>query len=175
MTTPTTLVHATDAAGEPVSLGSFNGFEIYPMPMFATIGVADPASVAAWYQAALGFGVVFTAPGPGGTPSLVHLRRHKYQDVLIVPASSGVAPGSSLTISFQAGDDITALATRARAVPAVGASAVVGPIDTPWNTTDLRVVDPAGHRLVFTSQRTTADPQLAAKWTAMMEQARQKS
>lgn len=172
MTTPTLPVRATDAASEPVSLGFFNGFEIYPMPMFATIGVADVAAVTAWYEAALGFGVVFTAPGLDGTPSLVHLRRHKYQDVLLVPAASTVAPASSFTISFQAGEDMTALATRARAVPALGASAVVGPIDTPWNTTDLRVIDPAGYRLVFTSRRTAPDPDQAARWAAMMALAR---
>lgn len=173
MTTP--IPPATDPTGEPVSLGSFNGFDIYPMPMFATIAVADVAAVASWYQAALGFSVVFTAPGQAGHPSLVHLRRHKYQDVLVTPAATDVGSPSSLTISFQADDDITSLATRAREAPALGASSVVGPIDTPWNTTDVRVTDPAGHRLVFTSRRASPDPEQVAKWSAMMERARQHS
>jgi hypothetical protein len=34
-----------------------------------------------------------------------------------------------------------------------------GPIDTPWNTRDLRVTDPAGHRLVFTGHNPNADPE----------------
>ena len=41
---------------EPQNLGTFNEFEIYPMPMFATIAVADVNGVVAWYQSALGFG-----------------------------------------------------------------------------------------------------------------------
>jgi uncharacterized glyoxalase superfamily protein PhnB len=161
---------------DPVSLGTFNGFEIYPMPMFATLSVPDVAAVTRWYQDALGFGVVFTTPGPGGAPMLVHLRRQKYQDLLVVPAPPNAAGGSSsLTISFQADEDIAALADRARAVPAVGASGVVGPIDTPWNTTDVRVTDPAGHRLVFTTRRANPDPEQAAKWAAMMDAARRRT
>ena len=167
---------AVDESGEPVALGTFNGFEVYPMPMFATLAVAAVASVAQWYQDALGFGVMFTTPGPGGAPSLVHLRRRKYQDVLVVAAASGVAAAApSLTLSFQADEDVAALAERARAVPAVGATAITGPVDTPWNTTDLRVTDPAGHRLVFTSRRTNPDPEQSARWAAMMDAARQKT
>jgi uncharacterized glyoxalase superfamily protein PhnB len=167
---------AVDASGEPVALGTFNGFEVYPMPMFATLAVPDVATVVQWYQDALGFGVMFTMPGPGGAPSLVHLRRRKYQDVLMVPATATpVAAPPSLTLTFQADDEVAALAERARAVQAVGATAVVGPIDTPWNTTDLRVTDPAGHRLVFTSRRANPDPDQAARWAAMMEAARQKA
>jgi hypothetical protein len=167
---------AVDASGEPVALGTFNGFEIYPMPMFATLAVPDVTSVAQWYQEALGFGVMFTTPGPGGAPSLVHLRRRKYQDVLLVPAAAAAAAAApSPTIGFQADGDVAALAERARVVPAVGAAAVVGPIDTPWNTTDLRVTDPAGHRLVFTSRRANPDPEQAARWAAMIEAARQKA
>ena len=176
MTNQPPAPRAVDTSGEPVALGTFNGFEIYPMPMFATLAVPDVASVAKWYQDALGFGVMFTTPGPGGTPSLVHLRRRKYQDVLVVPTASGLAAAApSLTLSFQADEDVAALAERARAVPAVGATAIVGPIDTPWNTTDLRVTDPAGHRLVFTSRRANPDPEQSARWAAMMEAARQKA
>jgi uncharacterized glyoxalase superfamily protein PhnB len=176
MTTPPLSPRAVDASGEPVALGTFNGFEIYPMPMFATLAVPDEATVARWYQDALGFGVMFTTPGPGGAPSLVHLRRRKYQDVLVVPAAAtAVAPTPSPTLTFQADEDVAALAEQARATPAVGASAIVGPIDTPWNTTDLRVTDPAGHRLVFTSRRANPDPEQAARWTALMDAARQKA
>lgn len=171
-------LRATDAAGEPISFGTFNGFEVYPMPMFATIAVADVAGVAAWYEAALGFRTMFSTPGPGGTPMLVHLRRSKYQDLLITPlaapaAASAAAP-SSLTLTFRADDDPAALADRARAVATVGPSAIVGPIDTPWNTTDVRVTDPAGHRLIFSAARANPDPEQQARWAKLMDQARQK-
>jgi hypothetical protein len=49
---------------------------------------------------------------------------------------------------------------------------LVGPVDTPWNTRDLRVVDPAGHRLVFTSRRATPDPEQASRWQAAFDEAR---
>ncbi len=60
---------------EPTTLAEFGGHEIYPMPMFATLAVADVAAVAAWYERALGFATVFRAPDAGGQPALVHLRR----------------------------------------------------------------------------------------------------
>ena len=145
---------------EPPSLGEYDGHESYPMPTFATITVADVAGIAAWYERALGFTTVFRAPDVGGQPSLVHLRRGKYQDVLLVPARPGApstdAP-SSLTLSFSADGEIDALAARARAVEPLGRSSITGPIDTPWNTRDVRVTDPAGHRLVFTGRNPNAD------------------
>ena len=153
---------------EPPTLTTFQGQEIYPMPMFPTIAVADVAAVSAWYQAALGFGVVFAAPGG----AMVHLRRRKYQDVLIVPARDGAigAPGS-LTVTFNADGELDALAARARNVAALGASNVAGPVATPWNTLDLRVVDPAGHRLVFTARNPHPDPEQAARVKAMFDAA----
>ncbi len=144
---------------EPENLGLFNGHEIYPMPMFATLPVADVAAATAWYEQALGFAVIFRAPGPGGQPSLVHLRRRKYQDLLLVPAKPGTAPNdapSTMTVSFSADGEVDALAARARGAEPVGRVAIVGPVDTPWNTRDLRVTDPGGHRLVFTGRNPNA-------------------
>jgi uncharacterized glyoxalase superfamily protein PhnB len=156
-------------ANEPPTLKTFPGHEIYPMPMFPTIAVADVATVSAWYQAALGFTVVFAAPGD----AMVHLRRRKYQDVLIVPSreSATAAPGS-LSITFNTDGELDTLAARARAVAAVGTSSVLGPVATPWNTLDLRVTDPAGHRLVFTARNPNPDPEQAARIKAMFDAAR---
>jgi hypothetical protein len=162
----------TDAQGEPADLGEFRGYEIYPMPMFATLSVTDVAGTALWYEHALGFGTVFQAPPVNGQPSLVHLRRSKYQDLLLVPAGhvAGPAP-SSLTLSFHA-TDVDALASRARGVEPFGVSSIEGPVDTLWNTRDLRVTDPAGHRLVFTSRHANPDPAQAERWKAMFDIAR---
>jgi catechol 2,3-dioxygenase-like lactoylglutathione lyase family enzyme len=160
---------------EPPRLGEFGGHEIYPMPMFVTFSVADVAALASWYERALGFAVVFEAPGPGGRPSLVHLRRRKYQDVLITPLPSGstsTEPSPALTVSFSADGEIDALAERARTAASVGRSAIVGPIDTPWNTRDLRVTDPAGHRLVFTGRNPNPDAESVARMRAMFEKGR---
>jgi len=166
---------AVDDTGEPITLGEFRGFEIYPMPMFATLAVADVAQVSQWYVQALGFGVVFQAPGVGGQLSLVHLRRAKYQDILLVPTSAtSDQPGTSLTLSFQTGD-VDALAAQARAAAGLGASSVEGPVDTPWNTHDLRVTDPAGHQLVFTGRKTNPDLSQLERWKKIFDAAREKS
>ena len=157
---------------EPPSLGEYNGHDIYPMPAFATLAVADVAGIAAWYERALGFSTVFKGPDIGGQPAMVHLRRHKYQDLLLTPAHPGATPAdapSSLTLSFSAEGEVDALAERARGVEALGRSAIAGPVDTPWNTRDLRVTDPAGHRLVFTGRNPNADPAQQARMKAMLE------
>jgi hypothetical protein len=48
---------------------------------------------------------------------------------------------------------------------------VTSPIATPWNTLDLRVIDPAGHRLVFTARNPDPDPVQAARMTAIFDAA----
>ena len=157
-------------SSEPPTLGQFGGHEIYPMPMFPTLVVTDVAGVAAWYERVLGFAIVFKAPAVGGQPSLVHLRRRKYQDVLLTPAASNATPPdtpSSITLSFNADGEVDALAGRARSHELLGRSAIVGPVDTPWNTRDLRVTDPAGHRLVFTGRNPNPDPEQVARMKAM--------
>lgn len=56
------LPSASQGQAEPESLGEFNGHEIYPMRMFAKLAVPDVDALAAWYQQALGFAIVFRAP-----------------------------------------------------------------------------------------------------------------
>jgi catechol 2,3-dioxygenase-like lactoylglutathione lyase family enzyme len=160
---------------EPPALGEYNEHEIYPMPAFATIRVADVAGVAAWYERALGFATVFKGPEIGGQPVFVHLRRHKYQDLLITPAQTG-APAAeapaSLTLSFSAEGEVDELAARARGAEPLGLARVTGPVDTPWNTRDLRVTDPAGHQLVFTGRNPNADPAQLGRMKAMLDAGR---
>jgi catechol 2,3-dioxygenase-like lactoylglutathione lyase family enzyme len=157
------------------AFGEFNGHEIYPMPMFATLAVADVAATVAWYEETLGFTTVFKAPVVGGQPALVHLRRRKYQDLLVtpMPAAAAAEPPSTITVSFSADGEVDALAERARAAKPVGRSAIAGPIDTPWNTRDLRVTDPAGHRLVFTGRNPHPDAEAAARMKAMFDRSRE--
>ncbi|GGV14195.1 hypothetical protein GCM10010182_38450 [Actinomadura cremea] len=132
---------------------------IYPMPMFATFQVADLAAAEAFYQAA-GFISLATVPGPDGAPAVVHLRRMKYQDILLVP---GEPERGSTTVSFQAsGHDLAALAAALRAVMPDGAR-VEGPSDTPWYTSDLTIDDPDGNRIILTAQR-EADIEAAREW-----------
>lgn len=122
--------------------------EIYPMPMFPTLAVADVAASAGWYEA-LGFQHVFTMPDAAGRPQLAHLRWARYADVLLAPATAPVAPagdrGVHLTFALHA-DDVVAIAERARAL---GATVLAEPALRPWNARDVRIADPDGHHLVF--------------------------
>lgn len=161
-------MQSVDEKGEPAQLGEYNGMEIYPMPMFATIATTDVSAVANWYAQALGFHVVFQGPPVNGQPAMVHLRRRKYQDVLVVAgAAADSASTALLTLSFHA-DDVDELAPQARA-RVMGKCLVEGPLDTPWNTRDLRVTDPLGNRLVFTGRNPNADPQQVERMRKMLE------
>ncbi len=121
--------------------------DFYPMPMFINLKVADLSASVDWYQQALGFWVVFEGP-PGGS-SLAHLRRERYQDVLLVPIQSeGLGqPGEGVTIQFQAGAmTVEEIARQARAA---GTGRVDGPEARPWNVRDVTVYDLDGYRLWF--------------------------
>ena len=128
--------------------------EIYPMPSFPTLIVSDLEASSKFYQEALGFKHIFTMPGPGGKPALVHLRWVKYADSLIAlprdgkelsqPRGVGISLNFSLFDNFEG--DIDAFAKRAKEK---GAN-VTGPVDEPWNVRDVTILDPDGYRLIFT-------------------------
>ncbi|MFC4909836.1 VOC family protein [Actinomadura gamaensis] len=130
---------------------------IYPMPMFATFQVSDVRAAEAFYQA-VGFVSLAAVPGPDGSPAVVHLRRMKYQDLLIVP---GRPERGSTSVSFSAPDeDLAALADRLRGFDGVRVS---GPEDTRWFTSDLTIDDADGNRVVLTAPR-TAELGHAKEW-----------
>jgi len=134
---------------------------VYPMPSFLTLFVADLPASTRWYVEALGMTVLAELAGPDG-PVLVHLRRLRYQDILLLPAGpargrAGGGSGASVRYGLAAGgEDLRARAERARAV---GAGLVEGPSRTAWNTVDLQCVDPDGHHVVLTApvDRESAD------------------
>jgi len=110
--------------------------EIYPMPSFPMLIVSDLEASAKFYQEALGFKHIFTMPGPGGKPALVHLRWLKYADLLIsLPRDGQPIPeprGAGISLSFQIMErfdgSVDALAEQAKAN---GANIVSGPLDQP--------------------------------------------
>jgi catechol 2,3-dioxygenase-like lactoylglutathione lyase family enzyme len=123
--------------------------DIYPMPAFVTLVVPDVDRAVDWYVNGLDFVVLFTMPGPGGQAALVHLRRWRYQDILVRPGDAVPSGACTPSVMADAGQ-LAALASRAREH---GDGAVEGPFDTPWNTRDLIATDPFGNRLVLTSRR----------------------
>ncbi|MFI6575303.1 VOC family protein [Nocardiopsis sp. NPDC050513] len=137
---------------------------IYPMPMFATFQVTDLAAAEAFYHA-VGFISLATIPGPDGTPVLVHLRRTRYQDILLVP---GEPERGSTTVTFQAaGEDLAARADKLRAAAPEGAR-IEGPADTAWFTSDVTVDDPDGNRVVLTARR-DGEREQAEAWARTFE------
>ena len=130
--------------------------EIYPMPLFPTLIVRDLEASSKFYRETLGFKHIFTMPGPGGKPALVHLRWLKYADLLIaLPRDGQEIPeprGAGILLSFQMLEQfegsVDALAEQAKAK---GANIVSGPLDQPWNVREMTILDPDGYRLVFTT------------------------
>lgn len=120
---------------------------IYVMPMFANFTVKDLAASERFYNS-LGFITLATIPGLDGSVQLVHLRRMRYQDILM---TVGTPTAAGTPISFDAGrEDLGALAERATQLDG---AVVLGPVDTPWFTADVTVDDPDGSRIIFTAPR----------------------
>jgi len=132
---------------------------IYVMPMFTTLVVQSLAASEAFFHQ-VGFITLATIPGPGGAAQLVHLRRMRNQDILLTEGSP--VPGSMSITLAAGGVDLAELAARVAAGPAKGVN-VEGPIDTPWFTTDVRIVDADGNRIIVTGPR-MADFPAAADW-----------
>ena len=128
--------------------------EIYPMPSFPTLIVRDLEASSTFYQAAVGFRHIFTMPGPGGQPALVHLRWIKYADLLLTGSRDGqelTGPkGAGISLNFSLFDhfngDIDTFAKHARE----NGANVTGPVNQPWNVREIIVIDPDGYQLVFT-------------------------
>jgi len=124
--------------------------EIYPMPAFPTLVVRDIEASSRWYQEALGFRHIFTIPGPGGGPLLVHLRWIKYGDLLLRKAMGPPddrPKGLGVTLSFAVAEGrVDDVAERARRY---GARLETEPRNQPWNVRDFSIRDPDGFLLTF--------------------------
>ena len=130
---------------------------IYGIPMFANFTVKNLAAAELLYNA-IGFITLATVTGMDGNVQLVHLRRMKYQDILVAASTLG---GRGTPIPFAAGDEeFDKLAERAKELP--GAK-VAGPVDTPWFTSDVTIDDPDGNRIIFTARR-VAEQADSMKW-----------
>ena len=128
---------------------------IYGMPAFATIAATDLDRTVAWFTEALDFVELFRMP-PTGDPALVHLRRWRYQDLLVRPAGDDIPTGpGGAVLSFAAvAAELDALAERARQFDG---GPVEGPHDTAWNTRDVVATSPDGVVVVLTARRPLPD------------------
>ena len=139
---------------DPPTLGEHAGHVVYAMPMFVRLAASDPVRSVDFLTRVLDFDVMFRGPDVAGVPVLVHLRRAKYQDVLVMPARGAVVPGTAVAISFAIADAdaLDALAARIRSL---SPDAIDGPTDTPWNAREATVRDPDGNRFVLTTRSRT--------------------
>ena len=135
---------------QPEDLGDFEGWDVYPMPVFVRLETPDVDRTARWFAEAIGFGIMFVGPVADGRPMMVHVRGARYQDVLIV--ASETAPEGRrcpIEVTFQVLTDaaVDELAARASMY-----GRVVGPRNTPWHTREVTVYDPDGNPFVFTGR-----------------------
>ena len=116
------------------------------MPAFASLEVSDVAASLRWYETVLGFRPIYEGPpGGDGKPMMVHLRRSRYQDLLLFPGSVN-EPGQGVVLNFLPGDEaVAALAGRARAA----GGRVEGPVERLWNAREVTLYDPDGYRMRF--------------------------
>lgn len=162
--------HVTDAAQVEVPAPIID-MDIYVMPAFATLSVSDLDRSRHWYVAGLGFALLAEVPGPSGSVALLHVRRWRYQDLLLVPARHPiVATARGIRLTFSAhGADLDALVARARMTPG---GTVEGPTPTPWNTLDVVARDLDGYEIVFTTQLPAElrDPMFAERMEHVRQQ-----
>lgn len=123
--------------------------EIYPMPMFCTLIVENVKESANWYSKTLGFSVIFAIEHPETKEmSFIHLRREKYQDILLVKGKTEKENNAyGIAITFQAWCDVDSLTKKAQEN---GALVIAEPHDTPWNTREVTFQDLDGYRITFT-------------------------
>lgn len=116
------------------------------MPAFWTFTVVDLEETVRWYTGCLGFIELFRMPARPGSAELAHLRRRRYQDILVT-CGRPESPGPWLTLAATTEE----LLEAASAVMVSGVGAVHPPVATAWNTVDLHLSDPDGHRLSLTA------------------------
>lgn len=154
MHTPQTPLHAQH---EPPTVGEYGGYPIYPMPAFTVLTVRDMAATERFYTEALDFGVLFRGPQINGVPMLVHLRRARYQDVLVRHGREATQPATGLAVTFAA-VDATAVDALAEGVRSAGGTIVSDAADMPWHTHELTVADPDGNQVAFTARAAGHEP-----------------
>lgn len=126
--------------------------EFYKMPAFAALAVVDPPAAAEWYREALGFREISRVYETERTPGFVHVRRERYQDLLLVNAAPGSPVGEGAgrfggaRLTFRTDEDIDELAARAHSA---GGLIVEGPVDKHWNAREVTVQDADGYRITF--------------------------
>lgn len=137
---------------------------IYGMPMFLTVRTTDLDRSAHFWTAGLGFIELFTIPG-----QLIHLRRWAFQDVLLMPTAAQPCDGTAGRPAAPAASHLTLSVACVRgqleglraACEELVPGCTRGPVDRPWNSTEVEVTTPEGTHVVLTAAN-PLDPDSAA-------------
>ncbi|MDE3283110.1 glyoxalase [Lacticaseibacillus casei] len=120
--------------------------EYYPMPMFVKLPVKDIVKEANWYQDKLGFQKLYTFTDQSGSPIMVHIRRDRYQDLMLIQDEHS-SVGSNVVINLLV-KDIAAIAEKTEKQ-----SIVSPPTPKPWQAVEMTLKDLDGHKLTLTEPK----------------------
>lgn len=119
--------------------------EFYSIPLFAKIKTTDLLSSANWYKEKLGFISVFDFTDADGTIVMSHLRRDKYQDLMLIQVDDCQA--SDRIILNLAVDNIEELRSRMQV------NEIVNDLKKqPWNALEMTIRSLDGTTLTLTKQ-----------------------
>ncbi|MEA2694156.1 MAG: hypothetical protein QOJ16_3543 [Acidobacteriota bacterium] len=125
----------------------------YPLPACPTLTVRNLAASTLWYEAGLGFRILFTTADGCDDPLLSHLRWADSSDLVLTADDPQVlqagARGLGVTLRFAVSGSVDALAEQ---VKSYGIEILIGPVDRPWKAREFVVADPDGYHLAFTGR-----------------------
>jgi catechol 2,3-dioxygenase-like lactoylglutathione lyase family enzyme len=105
----------------------------YPLPACPALTVRNLAASTLWYEAGLGFRLIFTNVDGADDPQV---------------ALAG-GRGLGVTLRFSVSGSVDALAEK---VKSYGIEILLGPVDRPWKAREFVVADPDGYHLAFTGR-----------------------
>jgi catechol 2,3-dioxygenase-like lactoylglutathione lyase family enzyme len=115
--------------------------------------VRNLAASTLWYEAGLGFRILFTTADGCDDPLLSHLRWADSSDLVLTADDPQVlqagARGLGVTLRFAVSGSVDALAEQ---VKSYGIEILIGPVDRPWKAREFVVADPDGYHLAFTGR-----------------------
>lgn len=120
--------------------------EAYPMPLFVKLDVANMKKSLNWYKEVLHFHSIFELPDNDGNIVMAHIRGEKYQDIMLVSGQyNEEAIGKGVVLNFTV-RDVNLFSENARKE---NAKIIEGPINRPWNASELVLKDPDGYQLTL--------------------------
>lgn len=125
----------------------------YPLPACPALAVRNLVASTLWYEAGLGFRLLFTTAEGCDDPLLSHLRWAESSDLVLLADDPQVAlaggRGLGVTLRFPVSGSVDALAEK---VKSYGIEILLGPVDRPWKAREFVVADPDGYHLAFTGR-----------------------